>query len=77
MATGARMTDDDIGTLRWFGPSWGAPVNDPRAEVAAPVGDLCAECREPLTALDQGIVLAGATRTVLHLDCFLRELGIA
>jgi hypothetical protein len=25
------MPEDDIGTLRWWGESWGAPVCDPRA----------------------------------------------
>lgn len=80
---------EDIGTVRWFGESWGAPACDPRAEVPVPVGMACAgheHCHEHRSATiepgDQGITLpgylGGTLQTVAyHLDCWLHEIGAA
>jgi hypothetical protein len=81
------MDDDDIGTLRWFGESWGAPVCDPRAHVATPVGLTClghphmhegrSEVVEPG---DQGVTMPFVRHrrvdtVAYHLDCWLHEIG--
>jgi hypothetical protein len=78
---------DDIGTVRWFGESWGAPVCDPRAHVATPLGWQCAghdHMHEHRSALiedgDQGVTLpyyhAAVTMLAYHLDCWLHEVGV-
>jgi hypothetical protein len=78
----------DVGTLRWFGESWGAPVCDPRARIEPPVGMACIghphlhEDR-PVAILpdDQGVTMPhlsgdGLVGTVAyHLDCWLHEIG--
>jgi len=79
--------DDDLGTVRWFGESWGAPICDPRAHVATPLGWTCAghehmhAKRSPLIEeADQGVTIPcyGREVTMLayHLNCWLHELGI-
>jgi hypothetical protein len=68
--------DDDIGTARWFGQTWGAPVCDPRAHVEAPVGEPCLRCHRPIEAGDQGVTIPyGTVPAPWHLDCWLREIG--
>lgn len=69
---------EDIGTVRWFGDSWEAPVNDPRARVPTPVGAPCGECPHLIGDHDRGI---GVPSTSLvyswwHLGCWLRSLGL-
>jgi hypothetical protein len=70
------MTDD--GTVQWFGPSWGAPINDPEHEVPVPVGAPCARCKHPLGDGAKGVAVAASdgTRLPYALGCFLTELGI-
>ena len=46
--------DDDLGTVRWFGESWGAPINDPRSHVTTPVDERCIECLLLIKSDDQG-----------------------
>lgn len=72
------MTDDDIGTVRWFGESWRAPINDPRAEIPIPVGEQCIYCHLPIVSDDQGISVPGPPtgRVVFHKDCFFDEIGV-
>jgi hypothetical protein len=87
------MTDafyrDSLGTIRWFGESWGAPVCDPRAHVETPVGWTCEghphmhkDCDdERIKEGDQGVTLpyyyrGGATMIAFHLDCWLHEVGV-
>lgn len=83
------MTDDDLGTLRWFGESWGAPVCDPRAQVRAPVGAVCIghdhlhSARSSFIEYgDQGVTMpylggyALPGGVVYHLDCWLHEIGV-
>lgn len=73
---------DELGTVRWFGrASWGAPMNDPRAQVPTPVGKLCIYCVQPIEADDDGVTTPytdGKTVGVAayHLDHFLQALGI-
>jgi len=73
------MMDDDIGTVRWFGESWGAPINDPRAEVPVPLTDLCEACRDSFNAASQGIQMPYVGREApasYHLTCWLRSIGV-
>lgn len=73
--------DDDIGTMRWFGQSWGAPVNDPRAEMSVPLGERCVRCDEDFEHGDQGFGVAAHTsiaangQVFFHKDCLLAEVG--
>ena len=70
---------EDIGTVRWFGESWNAPVCDPRALVETPVGEDCAwGSGAPIKAGDQGVGIPdGSTGFYVwyHLDCWLRVIG--
>jgi hypothetical protein len=46
---------DDLGTLRWFGDSWLAPVCDPRSHIPTPVGQHCLDCRVKIEQGDRGV----------------------
>jgi hypothetical protein len=84
------MGDDELGTLRWFGDSWDAPVCDPRAHVDTPVGSPCwghEHLHGPLRPAviedgDQGVTLPyyPGEQTVVtiayHLRCWLHEVGV-
>jgi hypothetical protein len=74
------VSDDPRGTVRWFGSTWFAPVNDLTTHVPTPVGETCSHCREPITEEDQGVTVPhlGPERavTVWHLDCFLETVGV-
>lgn len=73
---GTTMPDDDIGTVRWFGESWGAPANDPRTRIEAPVG-LCVECHLPISSDGQGVTIpSGEGRAIFHKICFFDVLGV-
>jgi hypothetical protein len=69
----------EIGTVRWFGDSWGAPVCEPRTHIETPVGDDCAGCERAIQAEDIGITMPSVSvadalgRATFHLDCFMRE----
>jgi hypothetical protein len=79
--------DEELGTVRWFGESWGAPVCDPRTHVDTPVGRPCAghgHMHGPLRPEaiedgDQGVTVpwlgVPRERLVYHLDCWLHEVG--
>lgn len=82
------MTEDDIGTVRWFGEDWGAPVCDPRAHIPVPVGMVCVghdhmhdDRSVGIAPEDQGVTVphlaeGGLTgRIAYHLDCWLHEIG--
>lgn len=66
--------------VKWFGESWGAPVNDPASQVPAPVGQLCATCAKPVESGDRGVLIptldAAEVHTAWHLGCWFREIGI-
>lgn len=69
-----------IGTVRWFGRSWGASICDPEAQIDAPVGEECGRCALPIYEDDLGITtpligVEGRDRLAYHLDCFLASLG--
>lgn len=78
--------EDDIGTVRWFGESWKAPICDPRAHVGTPVGMNCSghdhlhgPLSEKIRESDQGIMVPflGENRYVAyHLQCWFHELGL-
>ena len=74
---------DDIGTLRWFGASWGAPVNDPRAEIPTPTGEKCIYCHLRIGPHDNGISIPymddgfATTRAAYHRECFLASIGFS
>ena len=46
-----------LGTVRWFGMSWQAPVCTPRTKVRTPVGFHCSYCERVFERTDQGIRL--------------------
>jgi hypothetical protein len=87
MADGADDWDDDdpedIGTVRWFGFPWGAPMNRTAAQVPTPVGRLCVLQDGAIKVDDQGVVIPyvgegpdGNDTAVYHLECFLGHLGL-
>jgi len=43
--------------LRWFGQSWGAPINAGCAQQATPVGWRCPRCKQPVEAGDSGVTV--------------------
>lgn len=47
--------NDDLGTIRWFGPSWGAPVCDPRTNIPTPVDTFCEGCSQRITQGENGV----------------------
>ena len=49
--------DEDLGTVRWFGETWLAPVCDPRAHVPTPVGERCLDCRVTIEQGDRGVTI--------------------
>lgn len=69
---------DEIGTTRWFGPSWGAPVCDPRAHIPTPVGFSCGGCDHEIIDGDNGVVYPywdghSVTPMAWHRECNLRQ----
>jgi hypothetical protein len=76
------MDDDDIGTVRWFGPTWLAPVNDPRAEISVPLGENCIRCGVAFDHGDAGLGIAASYeiaengQVFYHLACFLEDIGV-
>lgn len=85
------LSTEDLGTTRWFGESWGAPVCDPRTHIETPVGLGCIGhdhmhpegTRSPfIEPGDQGITMPLVSRTdrvervAYHLDCWLHEIGV-
>jgi hypothetical protein len=53
---GVMEPNDDIGTVRWFGEPWGAPVcEDPRARILTPLEVPCAFCGTAFRHGDQGV----------------------
>lgn len=75
-------SDESIGTVRWFGPTWGAPINDPRAEISVPLGENCIACEEAFDHGDEGVAIAASVeiaengQVFYHRWCFFEELGI-
>ena len=75
------MTDGDIGTVRWFGASWNAPICDRRAHVETPADQPCGACGDPIRHGDQGVTIPYSgpetvTRALYHLGCWFRVIGV-
>lgn len=69
--------------LRWFGPSWHAPINETAEHVETPVGFCCAACGHAIAEGDRGLFVwhagfqhAPDGHRPEHLRCFLAQLGI-
>jgi hypothetical protein len=43
--------------VRWFGPSWDAPVNARELERPTPVGERCNWCGEPISEGERGLIV--------------------
>jgi hypothetical protein len=66
-----QLRDD---TVAWFGPSWGAPVNQDCPQVDVPVGAPCMNCEREVGRGERGIVAAGdGGYQALHLRCLLEQ----
>jgi hypothetical protein len=65
------LPDDDIGTTRWFGLSWGAPVCDPRTHIEIPIGVPCGLCGIAFRDGDQGISLPMGFASVEEAQAFI------
>jgi hypothetical protein len=71
-------------TPRYFGTPWGVPALDGAIKIAAPVGEICYGCGEPIAEDDRGWIrhhladdgaggLAVAPGTMpIHAECELR-----
>lgn len=79
---------DAIGTLRWFGASWGAPMCEDATHIEAPTDTTCAICSTLIAPADQGVRIphlgdAGIqprhgdqVYAWYHLNCFLSSIGL-
>lgn len=46
----------DVGTTRWWGQTWKAPVNHPDAQIPVPIGAMCSgRCGEKIKDGDRGL----------------------
>lgn len=61
--------------MKWFGPSWGAPINDEMEEAPTPDWE-CLRCGEEFDEDDQGVVMPfegdpdERGEAAYHLHCF-------
>lgn len=69
--------------VNWFGPDWGAPVNQNTEPIEIPIGVPCTRCFRPFTDGDRGVTvpslsgdLSFVTLASFHLDCMLKEVGV-
>lgn len=62
--------------MRWFGESWGAPVNDDVPHAPTPAGEPCLFCAKPILEDDQGYLVPGITdyEHPAHYDCMMDNL---
>lgn len=64
--------------MKWFGASWGAPVNEDTEWAPTPIGEPCMNCDEPIDAEDQGVLIPTwraeniVTEDPWHLACHVR-----
>lgn len=72
--------DDELGSLRWFGPPWGASACVPAAEVFLPAGTVCSGCLNEIGIHESGVrfphIGAYKTHSWYHLNCFLTTIGV-
>lgn len=60
--------------MRWFGESWGAPVNETTDHVDTPVGESCAQgCGRPIAEGDQGVLIPGVNTLTLQGRFLMRD----
>lgn len=68
--------------MKWFGKSWGAPVNESCEESRVPAGRACGYCDKPIKEDSQGLLLLFSGERddppdlPYHLDCFRESVGI-
>jgi hypothetical protein len=68
--------------VRWFGPTWDSPVNDPANEMSVPLGENCLRCEEAFDHGDQGLAIPALLsvsengQVFYHKACFLAEIGL-
>lgn len=66
--------------MRWFGKTWGAPINEQGEHVETPVGEHCLDCGELIDVTDRGVMIAhqDAHQWVRfrpwHFRCLLRQI---
>lgn len=72
--------------MRWFGTSWGAPVNEYCEHAETPVGENCFDCGRAILETDAGFLIphfeySGSLRSPHtftehphHRKCFLRTI---
>jgi hypothetical protein len=60
--------------LQWFGPSWGAPINEDCERVDVPSGEPCARCEQQIHVGDHGVRMWHVPEGYrpLHYACFMR-----
>jgi hypothetical protein len=59
--------------MRWFGETWGAPVNEECEHAPTPVGEQCLECERVINDGQQGVLLPYMdVEAAYHRLCFLR-----
>ena len=69
-------------TIRWFGPSWGAPMCQPQFRVPEPLDCECIACGKGFERSNQGVRLPHLSEpghvgfSHFHLGCFLVSLGV-
>lgn len=70
--------------MKWFGPTWNAPVCVAMEHTDVPVGQLCVECGKPIRENEQGYMVPAlhdaATEFVdepWHRVCLMKSLGLA
>ena len=47
----------DMPKMKWFGDSWGAPINMNCEHAPTPEGVLCEHCMLPIEVSDKGFIL--------------------
>lgn len=72
--------------MKWFGPTWGAPVCEPDEQAPTPVGEHCLACGGTIRDMDQGFIIPRMIQegddfidfapSYWHLNCFLRNIGV-
>lgn len=64
--------------MRWFGESWGAPVNETNERMGVPLGRQCIACGIAFQPDDQGIETPAVgfkwPTVIYHKDCFMRSI---
>ena len=66
---------ETVGTVRWFGKSWGADACEPGAWIPTPEDECCMSCDLPIRPSDQGIRIPGVSTlyalAYYHIGCWL------